>query len=115
MNIKLTARRFARLSEAGVAVAMAASPAGKPPSPEPAAQVCKETSGLAPDVFGFAAGSDVAELETWSTGSEYGGAFGTRFGTSQAQVAGKANGRSSRLNLEQFNHHAIKANPGYAF
>ncbi|KAF0227358.1 MAG: hypothetical protein FD175_2701 [Beijerinckiaceae bacterium] len=53
-------------------------------SPAPAAQACKETAGLSPDIFGFAAGSDVADLGSWSAGAEYGGAFGTRFGSLQS-------------------------------
>ncbi|MGL4635007.1 MAG: hypothetical protein ACRCWF_03420 [Beijerinckiaceae bacterium] len=52
----------------------------KPTAPV-ASKACKETSGLSSDIFGFSAGSDVADLGAWGGGLEYNGAFGTRFGT----------------------------------
>lgn len=53
-------------------------------APPPPSQACRETAGLPPDIFGFATGSDVADLGSWSAGAEYGGAFGMRHGELQA-------------------------------
>jgi hypothetical protein len=49
------------------------------PAPAPSA-MCKETSGLPTDVFGFTTGSDVNDLGALSGALEYNGNFGTRFG-----------------------------------
>jgi len=51
------------------------------PTPPPApSAACKETSGLANDVFGFTTGSDVNDLGALSGSVEYNGNYGGRFG-----------------------------------
>lgn len=54
--------------------------------PEIVAQSCLETkdTALPPDIFGFGAGSDVADVGSLSAGLEYGSAFGTRAGSSNS-------------------------------
>jgi hypothetical protein len=51
-----------------------------PPAPAETVAACKETkeSALPPDVFGFGAGSDVADPGSLAAGLEYGGGFGER-------------------------------------
>jgi hypothetical protein len=53
------------------------------PAPE-ASNSCFETRQVPNDAFGFAAGSDVNGAGDKTVGLEYGGAFGTRFGTAQS-------------------------------
>ncbi|MGL4240527.1 MAG: hypothetical protein ACRCTI_05375 [Beijerinckiaceae bacterium] len=52
----------------------------KPATPPAASAMCKETSGLPTDAFGFATGSDVGDVGSLAGALEYNGNFGTRFG-----------------------------------
>lgn len=54
----------------------------KPTAPAPVASAaCKETKALPADAFGFATGSDVADLGAWSGALDTVGAMGARGGT----------------------------------
>lgn len=53
-------------------------------APPLATIACKEKDAVPPDAFGFAAGSDVADLGSLGAGLEYGGAFGARVGRASA-------------------------------
>lgn len=44
-------------------------------------QLCKEVSEVNPDIFGFSSGTDVATPGSAALGLEYGGAFGSRSGS----------------------------------
>jgi hypothetical protein len=52
----------------------------KPTAPAPVSAACKEKTGLPADAFGFASGSDVADLGAWGIGLDTAGAIGARGG-----------------------------------
>ncbi len=67
------------------ATAMAADlPSRKSASaaPAPAVSACAESEGIPTDAFGFTTGSDVADVGSFGPSLTYGGAYGTRVGTS---------------------------------
>ena len=51
-------------------------------APPPVAFACMESEGIPTDAFGFTTGSDVADTGAFGTSLTYGGAFGTRGGSS---------------------------------
>jgi len=55
---------------------------GAPAAPAPAVSACTESEGIPTDAFGFTTGSDVADVGSFGPSLTYGGAFGTRVGTS---------------------------------
>lgn len=70
-----------------------ASPANLDRPAPPVRSACAEPAEIDPDIFGFTAGADVAAPGPWGAALEYGGAFGTRGGTSsshglKAQMSG---------------------------
>lgn len=78
---------LALASMTALAGSVAAADLGrKAPAPAaPAASTaCRESAGLPSDAFGFTAGTDVADLNSWGGGLEYSGSYGTRFGSLQA-------------------------------
>ncbi|NJO53674.1 MAG: hypothetical protein HC829_01520 [Bacteroidales bacterium] len=64
--------------------AEAADLRGRAPVAAAEPQLCKETSEVNPDIFGFSSGSDVATPGSLALGIEYGGGFGTRTGRSMS-------------------------------
>lgn len=52
----------------------------KPTAPAPVSAACKEKSGLPADAFGFATGSDVADLGAWGIALDTAGSIGGRGG-----------------------------------
>lgn len=56
---------------------------GAPVAP-PAVSACTESEGIPTDAFGFTTGSDVADLGSFGPSLTYGGAYGTRLGTSNS-------------------------------
>lgn len=76
----------ALLLSAGMTCAIAADlPSRKsaPPTPPPPS-VCSESEGIPTDAFGFTTGSDVADAGSFGPSFTYGGAYGTRIGTSNS-------------------------------
>lgn len=55
---------------------------GAPVAPPPVVSICTESEGIPTDAFGFTTGSDVADTGSFGTSLTYGGAFGTRTGSS---------------------------------
>lgn len=51
-------------------------------APPPALSACTESEGIPTDAFGFTTGSDVADVGSFGPSLTYGGAFGTRTGSS---------------------------------
>jgi hypothetical protein len=56
----------------------------KPAPVAPVSAACKETKAVPADAFGFATGSDVADLGAWGIGLDTTGSNGTRGGTGYA-------------------------------
>lgn len=52
----------------------------KPTAPAPVSAACKETKALPADAFGFATGSDVADLGAWGAAIDVAGGIGARGG-----------------------------------
>lgn len=65
---------------AQVGLAEAADLKGKAPVAAAEPQLCKETTEVNPDIFGFSSGTDVATPGSLALGIEYGGGFGIRSG-----------------------------------
>ncbi|MCA0401643.1 MAG: hypothetical protein LCH38_12610 [Proteobacteria bacterium] len=57
---------------------------GVPAAPHEVSSACKETKGLPADAFGFATGSDVADLGSWGLGLDTTTAIGQRGGSMAA-------------------------------
>ena len=51
-------------------------------APPPVISACTESEGIPTDAFGFTTGSDVADVGSFGPSLTYGGAFGTRGGSS---------------------------------
>jgi hypothetical protein len=60
-----------------------ASRKGAPVAP-PVASACTESEGIPTDAFGFTTGSDVADPGSFGASLTYGGAYGTRLGSSNS-------------------------------
>ncbi|MGX5737031.1 hypothetical protein [Bosea thiooxidans] len=74
---------FALLASCSTAVAAdLPSRKGAPAAPAPVVSACTESEGIPTDAFGFTTGSDVADVGSFGPSLTYGGAFGTRVGTS---------------------------------
>ncbi|KPH81624.1 hypothetical protein [Bosea vaviloviae] len=58
---------------------------GAPAAP-PVVSACTESEGIPTDAFGFTTGSDVADLGSFGPSLTYGGAYGTRLGTSNSHA-----------------------------
>jgi len=57
---------------------------GASAAPAPAVSACTESEGIPTDAFGFTTGSDVADVGSFGPSLTYGGAFGTRGGSSNS-------------------------------
>ena len=57
---------------------------GAPVAPPLVVSACTESEGIPTDAFGFTTGSDVADTGAFGTSLTYGGAFGTRTGSSNS-------------------------------
>lgn len=74
---------FALLASCSTAVAAdLPSRKGPPAAPAPVVSACTESEGIPTDAFGFTTGSDVADVGSFGPSLTYGGAFGTRVGSS---------------------------------
>ncbi|MDP3257770.1 hypothetical protein [Bosea sp. (in: a-proteobacteria)] len=73
------------LSSAATLAAAADLPSrkGAPVAP-PLAPACSESEGIPTDAFGFTTGSDVADQGSFGPSLTYGGAYGTRTGSSNS-------------------------------
>jgi hypothetical protein len=81
MTLRLLTTGLFALTVSALAANAADMPGRKKPTPPPApSAVCKETSALPTDVFGFTTGSDVNDLGALSGSLQYNGNYGARFG-----------------------------------